>query len=130
VSDETSRYEGIPLSELLVDEIDWFYAGEHIRTRTKRYPDKPEFDVEPEWATEAALDPGRLVSTTGGKSIEVIGLSASAPNLDGTGNGRVLKVWLVPKDLSRGSWWGSSACDGSRKNRNAYERHKLERSNE
>ena len=50
-------YEGRPLDELPVNEVDWSHRGDHIRTRTKRYPDRPEeFDVEPEWATEAALE--------------------------------------------------------------------------
>ncbi len=121
---EIPTYEGIALSELRIDEVDWFHRGEYIRTRTVRYPDRLEFDVEPEWATEAATDPLRLVSTTGGKSIEVIGWSASAPGLQEGEQGRVLKVWLVPKDLSHGVWWGASACDGNRSNRNEYEGYK------
>jgi hypothetical protein len=122
-------YEGIPLSQLPIHEIDWEHRAEHIRTRTKRYPDKPEFDIEPEWATEACLDSKRLIATTTkpdgtpGMSIEVIGWSPSAPGKEAVAGGRVLKVWIVPKDpkdLSAGSWWGTSACDGNEDDRNAY----------
>ncbi len=115
-------YEGVPLEELLINDIDWTYRGEYIRTRSKRKGPN-EFDVQPEWATEAALDPKRLISTTGGKSIEVIGLSGSAPPRIAGEQGRVLKVWIVPRDssdLSIGSWWGASACDGNKNDRTRY----------
>ncbi len=103
-------YEGIPLEELLINDIDWTHRGEYIRTRSQRKAPN-EFDVEPEWATEASLDPKRLISTTGGKSVAVIGLSRSAPSRTAGEQGRVLKVWIVPKDFSdllSGSWWGAS----------------------
>jgi len=29
-------YEGIPLEELLINDIDWTHRGEHIRTRSQR----------------------------------------------------------------------------------------------
>lgn len=32
----------------------------------------------------------------------------------------VLKVWLVPKDLERGYWWGASACDANDGDRRQY----------
>lgn len=98
-----NSYEGIPLSELRIDIIEWTpERSAHIRTRSARYARPNEFDVEPEWATEAALDPVRLVSTTAGKSIEVIGLSRSAPPRQASQDGRLLKVWLYPKDHGRG----------------------------
>ncbi|MGH9641422.1 MAG: hypothetical protein ACRD3Q_03260 [Terriglobales bacterium] len=59
-----------------------------------------EFDVEPEWASEALLDPDRLVGSGGsasGLSVKVLGWSASAPAYDGGGFGRILKVLVVPK---------------------------------
>ncbi|SRR6266568_2332422 len=114
-------YEGRPLDELPVNEVDWSHRGDHIRTRTKRYPDRPEeFDVEPEWATEAALDPHSVRATTGGVSIEVVGLSPSATPREQGDAGRILKVWLVPKDINIGSWWGASACDANAEDRDSY----------
>jgi hypothetical protein len=41
-------YEGVPLEDLAINDIDWTYRGEHIRTRSKRKGPN-EFDVEPEW---------------------------------------------------------------------------------
>ena len=115
-------YEGVPLAELRVETVRWTRAAaEHIRTRRARYPDRvSEFDVEPEWATEAALDPDRLVATTGGASIEVIGRSGSAPPRTPNEKGRVLKVWLVPEDMDEGAWLGASACAANGKERRAY----------
>jgi hypothetical protein len=115
-------YEGVPLEDLAINDIDWTHRGEYIRTRSKRKGPN-EFDVEPEWATEAGLDPNRLVSTTGGKSVEVVGVSLSAPPRAVGDRGRVLKVWIVPKDpadLSSGLWWGASACDGNSTDRRDY----------
>jgi hypothetical protein len=122
VEDEPEElYEGIPVGRLLVNEVDWVHRGEHIRTRTVRYADRPdEFDVEPEWATEAALDPRSARATTGGKSLEIIGWSISAPPRQKGEGGRLLKVWVVPKHLSNGSWWGASACDASESDRKSY----------
>ena len=118
---EEDTYEGIPLAKLPINEVDWTHRGEHIRTRTKRYPDRPdEFDVEPEWATEAALDLHSVRGTTGGISVEVIGLSPSATPREAGDAGRILKIWLVPKDLEVGSWWGTSACDANAQDRDSY----------
>jgi len=84
------EYFGIPLSELRIDALNWSAErAEHIRTRKERYGPN-EFDIEPEWATEAALEPNRIVGLAGGlsQSIEVIGHSEGAQAL--------LKVWLYP----------------------------------
>ena len=117
-------FEGIPYADLRIDSIDWLHRADHIRTRSKHYGPN-EFDVEPEWATEAALDPLRLIGSGSSKtSVQIVGWSASAPGrAPGTG-GRVLKVWLVPKDHppSSGDWWGASACDGNQADRRAYGR--------
>jgi hypothetical protein len=123
----SSSYEGIPLSELRINHIEWTpERAEHIRTRSTRYARAQEFDVEPEWATESALDPHRRVSTTSSKSIEVIGLSASAPARVGGNVGRVLKIWLYPKDLDRGHWYGASACEANEKERRIYQERRSE----
>lgn len=51
-----AQYGGIPIRGLRIDSIEWTdERAEHIRTRTKRIG-PGEFDIEPEWATEAALD--------------------------------------------------------------------------
>lgn len=114
-------YEGIPLSNLRIDSIEWSAeAAEHIRTRTRRYPDRKEFDLEPEWATEAALDPKRLVALTSTSSIEVIGYSSSAPPRETGESGRVLTVWIAPIDLSAGTWTGRTACQGNERDRKIY----------
>lgn len=115
--DET--YEGIPLEELRIESIDWTYRGDYIRSRSARKGQK-EFDVEPAWATEAALDPERIVRTTDRKSIKVIGRSASAPARSEDALGRILKVWIVPKDLAEGEWWGTTACDANDRDRSIY----------
>jgi len=112
---------GIPFGELPRESVDWTHRAEHIRARSARKGPQ-EFDVEPEWATEAGLDPEALIgpgsSTT---SVEVIGYSPSAPSRDAQGQGRVLKVWLVPKgDPPTGDWWGASACDANDEDVAAY----------
>lgn len=115
-------FEGIPYSQLRIDSVDWEHRAEYIRTRSTRYGPN-EFDVEPEWATEAALDPDRLIGRgTSTTSIQVVGRSRTALGRIPEEVGRVLKVWLVPKDHPpvSGDWWGASACDGNERDRQAY----------
>jgi hypothetical protein len=86
-SEET--YDGIPVSELRLDSVEWSpEQADHIPTRSKRYPGA--LDIEPEWATEAVLDPkarlGRDPASKTGESIRATGWSAGA--------GRVLTVIL------------------------------------
>lgn len=98
------EYRGVRLEDLRIWTIEWTdERAEHIRTRSERYG-PGEFDVEPEWATEAALDVSRVVDLPGGgsESIEVIGYSTSAEEL--------IKVWIHPKNLEEGVWFGASAC--------------------
>lgn len=116
-----TEFEGIPYPDLPIDSVDWTHRGEHIRTRSARYGQQ-EFDVEPEWATEAALDPDRIVGRgSSPTSVEVVGLSPAAPPRRASDFGRVLKVWLVPKDHPpTGDWWGASACDANDKDRADY----------
>lgn len=100
---EKPIYRGIPLDELRIESVEWTDAqAEHIRTRSLR-KNPAELDIEPEWATEAAFDPERIVGLPGtGQSIKVIGYSEAA--------GRLLKVWLYPRNLQKGEWFGASAC--------------------
>jgi hypothetical protein len=116
-------YLGVLIEELLIEEIYWTdKASEHIRHRTERYPNRPELDIEPEWATEAALDPNRIASLTSGYSLLVLGYSRSAPPRTAGEAGRVLKVWLYPQSLSDGSWIGVTACAANDQDRKAYEK--------
>ncbi len=115
-------FEGIPYGDLPRESVDWTHRGEHIRTRSHRKGPR-EFDVDPVWATEAALDPRALIGPgSSASSVEVIGYSSSAPAREGTGTGRILKVWLVPKDRPpSGAWWGASACDANDHDRRVYD---------
>lgn len=100
------RFYGIAPEDLPIDDVDWEHRGAYIRTRSTRRPG--DFDVEPEWATEAAFDEFRRVAAPDpasktGESIRVVGYSQSAD--------RVLVVILRPKRLPSidGSWWGVNA---------------------
>jgi hypothetical protein len=95
---------------LPIEDIDWHYRGEYIRTRSRRRPG--DFDVEPEWATEAASDENRKIaapdpSSKTGQTIRVLGYSQAV--------NRVLVVILRPKNLPDvdGSWWGVNAWAAS-----------------
>jgi hypothetical protein len=81
------EFDGIPLSELPIDEVVWSEErAKHIRTRAER-KGPAEINIEPLWASEAALDPNRLVRRGSGReSVEVLGYSPSAR--------RVLLVWI------------------------------------
>lgn len=123
-SDGEDLYDGIPYAELPIDSISWDdMAILHITTRSLRL-DPRELDIEPEWATEAALDPMRLVGSGTSrdlKSIQVVGLSESAPPQRRGEAGRLLKVWLVsPDHPPSGWWWGKSACTANRSDRLQY----------
>jgi len=110
-------YDGIPISQLSIEEVDWEHRGEYIRTRSKRKgPD--EFDVEPEWATEAVMDPQAVIrrdpASRSGQGLRVTGHSPSA--------GRVLVVILVPKDHPpTGAWWGANSWSANDRDRRDYE---------
>jgi hypothetical protein len=111
-------YRGVPLEDLRVEAIEWLEVmAEYIRTRSNRRPG--DMDIEPEWGTEAALDPMRIlgVSTnpqTGFESLSltVIGYSASAAE--------ILAVWLRPKNMDEGEWFGQNAARARRQWRRAY----------
>lgn len=115
-------FEGVPYAQLRIDAVDWFHRAEHIRTRSARYG-RQELDIEPEWATEAALDPRRLIGRgSSDTSVQVIGRSQGAPGRTLDEVGRILKVWLVPKEHppKSGDWWGASASDANTTNRRQY----------
>jgi hypothetical protein len=118
-----TEYQGIPLEDLEINEIAWTDAdAEHIRTRSKRKHEN-EVDIEPEWATEAALDLHRRVApASSGPSLEVVGYSQSLC--------RVVKVWLLPVDLEAGVWAGKSAAVVKRAHERAYWDHRNETNDE
>src|SRR5262249_60424054 len=61
------EFDGIPLSELPIDEVAWSEErAKHIRTRAER-KGPAEINIEPQWASEAALDPNRLVRRGSGR---------------------------------------------------------------
>lgn len=75
------QYRGRRFEDLEVTDISWpDWCADHIMTRTTRYQDDPdELDIEPEWATEAALDPYRQLSLTQENDLRVTGWAADAP---------------------------------------------------
>lgn len=117
MSDEPC-YRGYRLSDLLIIEIGWSaWSIGHLRSRTQRYPDDAdELDIEPEWATEAALDEFGLLSLTKESDLRVTGWTANAPPASwGQRPGRVLRVILKPNEIDEGSWNGVTAAPASRK---------------
>lgn len=114
----SDTYDEIPYEELPIHEIEWTEeAVRHVRNRSGRKGSPTEIDIEPVWATEAALDPNRLVGDSGsqtGKTVSVIGRSGTC--------GRVLEVILLPQDHPpRGRWWGVTAHVAYRSDRAKYE---------
>jgi hypothetical protein len=108
------EFEGIPVGELPIDEVVRSEErARHIRTRTER-KGPVEINIEPLWASEAALDPNRLVRRGSGReSVEVLGYSPSAR--------RVLLVWIYTTEHPpTGVWQGGSAIVAGRRLRAAY----------
>ncbi len=116
------RFDGIPLAELAIEEVAWTEErARHIATRRQRKGPK-ELDIDTEEATEAALDPHRLVGRGSGvTSIQVVGRSETA--------GRVLVVWLWSETHPpTGRWYGGSAIAAGRRITRTYEEAKNDRS--
>jgi hypothetical protein len=114
------QYKGVPLEELRIDSVEWTPEREHhIRTRTERYGQNDK-DIEPEWATEAALDPDRVLRVAGDEeatsSVKVVGYSRSA-----FGTGHLLKVWIWSDDPSSPVWSGGSATVANTSDTRRYE---------
>src|SRR5262245_31512980 len=111
-----TSYDGTPYWRLPIESVDWRQRAEPTGRRALRRARLGEFDVEPEWATEAAMDRNRLVGDSGsasGLSIQVVGRSPSA--------GRVLTVILVPRRRPpAGEWWGVTAWAAGERQRRAY----------
>jgi hypothetical protein len=108
------QFDGIPVGELPIDEVAWSEErAKHIRTRAER-KGPAEINIEPLWASEAALDPNRLVRRGSGReSVEVLGYSPLAR--------RVLLVWVYTTEHPpSGVWQGGSAIVAGRRLRAAY----------
>ncbi len=108
------RLDGIPVEALPIEEVVWSdERAKHIRTRTER-KSAGETNIEPQWASEAALDPNRLVRRgTGRDSVEVLGYSPTAR--------RVLLVWIYTSvHPPTGVWHGGSAIAAGRRLRAVY----------
>lgn len=114
---DEDTYDSIPVSQLPIEEVDWERRGEYIRTRSERKgPD--DFDVEPEWATEAVMDLPAVVrrdpASRSGQGLRVTGFSAGA--------GRVLVVIVVPKEHPPAwAWWGANSESANDRDRRDYE---------
>ena len=115
------EYKGIPIGEVRIDRIRWTdSAAEHIRTRRERKGSPSEIDLEPEWATEAALDTNESWHVQEANRLKSLAGQVSL-NQDQNTLGLLIKVWLIPEDLSEGAWFGASACAANRGDRRAYE---------
>jgi hypothetical protein len=100
------EFDGIPLSELPIDEVLWpEERAKHIGTRARR-KGPAEINVEPLWASGAALDPNRLVRRGSGReSVQVLGYLPSAR--------RVLLVWIYTTRAS--AVWGLAGWQRDRR---------------
>jgi hypothetical protein len=110
------EYDGVPVAELPIEEVDWTHRASYIRSRSAR-KGRQEFDVEPEWADEAVRDRWRALSldpaSKSHETIRVVGWSAGA--------GRLLAVILLPKDRPVvGAWWGVNAWQANERDRRDY----------
>lgn len=117
-------YKGVPMEALRIDEVIWTpERAHHIRTRSQRRAG--DFDVQPEWATEGALDPHRVVRIAGNEpateSLKVIGRSTAAAGALGEEQ-LLLKVWIWSDDPEGSSTWnGGSAAKASSSDVAQYE---------
>ncbi len=118
-------YDGVPYADLAFAEVDWSEAIDHIRHRGHRQKQPAEFDLEPEWATEALADPRRLVGSAGSRSgltIKVLGWSPNAPSRQTGQHGAPGEVIVAPKDHPpTGRWWGATAMDANTADRRRYQ---------
>ena len=124
---EEPHYRGYRLRDLEVVDVMWSEWSEgHLRTRRARYPDdQDELDIEPEWASEAALDPEGWLSLTKENDLRVTGWSPHAyPASWSYRQGRILRVVLKPIDIDDGFWKGVTAAPASREAAERYWRRR------
>ncbi|PZS40362.1 MAG: hypothetical protein DLM62_03330 [Pseudonocardiales bacterium] len=119
------NYDGVPYELLPRDSAEVTpVSAEHLRTRRERKESEHEFNIEPEWAVEAALDPAALLGdggSTSRESVLVIGRSTSAPPLQYGEVGRVLAVYVIPATHPPdGRWFVVTAWTAGRRQWSAY----------
>lgn len=127
VLSEEQRYRGHRLCDLEVNDISWSeWSAGHLQNRTARYPNDPdELDIDPEWATEAALDYHRRLSITESNDLRLTGWSPHAPSASWSQReGRVLRVIVKPFDIVGGVWSGTTAAPASEGASNSYWRRR------
>lgn len=111
--DADEYYDGVPVAELPITEIDVPDPG-HLQ-RSLRYPGA--VDIEPAAAIEAGHDPDGLIArdpkSITGEAIRVVGYSSTAV--------RVLVVVLIPDHHPpTGLWHVATAWPANRRQRRAY----------
>jgi hypothetical protein len=111
-------YDDIPYEEVSIEILDWSERGEYIRTRSSR-KGPSEFDVEPEWATEAVMEPNRLLGSGRSQSAETVRVVGYSPAA-----GQLLTVVLLGKqEPVRGEWWGVNAWKANDRDERDYRKY-------
>ena len=105
------RFTKEDLGRLQIDAVKWeLEAIEHMKERRAEQGVRCPTEEE---ATEAALDPDRIVRLAAeGRSLKVVGRAQSSD--------RFIKVWLWPLDVSIGEWYGGSAVDANESDHRRY----------
>jgi hypothetical protein len=121
VTDEPT-YHDIQLGNLYINDVKWEpEQADHIRHRAERKGQVGDMNIEPEWATEAAVDPfaiRRLPHQQPSRSLIVVGWSAAAE--------AVLRVFVIPLDLTAGLWQGTTAAKAADRVARQYRRNRKE----
>jgi hypothetical protein len=116
---EEETYDGIAIPDLRVDSVTWTAGqAEHVRTRSSRY--RGAVNLEPEWATEAVMDPKRR-----------FGLAQRARQARESGSSagprrppRCWTVILIPEGHPpTGAWLGVTAWVTKGRDLHDYEAH-------
>lgn len=96
----SATFLGVPVAALRIDGVQWTPGAiDHMR---QRRAEQRAWCPEPEWVTEAVLDPNRIVRVASADvSLKVVGYSTSAT--------RHIKAWIWPWDFEAGLWLIGSA---------------------
>ncbi len=109
---EDETFDGVPLEDLVFDDVDWTLQKEHVEQRAER-KGTTEYAPKVEWATEACQDPQRAVYRTA-MAVVVVGHSPSA--------GRLLRSVVRPLGhASKGQWVGVTAHAASARDKTLYQ---------
>jgi hypothetical protein len=119
---DEATYHDVPLGDLYINDVEWGTdEADHIRHRAERKDQPGEMNIEPEWATEAAVDPfaiRRLPNQQPSRSLIVAGWSEAAQ--------AVLRVFIIPVDLGAGRWQGTTAAKAADRVARQYWRNRKE----